>query len=152
MGPLIITASMQMAKPPQEVFDAIVDPQKMSNYFIASGSGRMVEGETVVWAFAEEPTRFDIPVKKIVPDKEIHFEWEGAAQHQTQVKIELAPTKSGGTLVTVTEGELPLDAKGLKWFSQNTFGWTNFLDCLKAYLEYGINLRKGAFDFMQASS
>ena len=26
---------------------------------------------------------------------------------------------------------------------------SNFLACLKAYLEYGINLRKGAFDFMK---
>ncbi|MBC9914940.1 SRPBCC domain-containing protein [Chitinophaga varians] len=150
MGPLIISASMQMAKQPQEVFDAIVDPQKMSNYFLASGSGRMVEGETVVWRFAEENVNYDIPVKKIVQDKEIHFEWEGASGHMTWVKIGLAPTKSGGTLVTVTEGELPLDEKGLKWFSQNTFGWANFLDCLKAYLEFGVNLRKGAFDFMPA--
>ena len=30
-----------------------------------------------------------------------------------------------------------------------TEGWANFLACLKAYLEYGINLRKGAFDFMK---
>ena len=29
-----------------------------------------------------------------------------------------------------------------------TAGRANFLACLKAYLEYGINLRKVAFDFM----
>ncbi|SJZ77525.1 Uncharacterized conserved protein YndB, AHSA1/START domain [Chitinophaga eiseniae] len=150
MGPLIISASMRIAKPPQEVFEAIVDPQKMRNYFIASGSGRMVEGETVVWRFAEEAVNYDIPVKKVVKDKEIHFEWEGAPQHTTQVKIILSPSPNGGTLVKVTEGTLPLDEKGLKWFSQNTFGWTNFLDCLKAYLEYGIHLRKGAFEEMEA--
>ncbi|QJB32499.1 SRPBCC domain-containing protein [Chitinophaga oryzae] len=150
MGPLIISASIHVAKPPQEVFEAIIDPKKMSNYFIASGSGRMEEGETVVWRFAEEDVNYDIPVKKVIKDSEVHFEWEGAPQHRTQVKIALSPSGSGGTVVHVTEGELPLDAKGLKWFSQNTFGWANFLDCLKAYLEYGINLRKGAFDDMQA--
>lgn len=32
-------------------------------------------------------------------------------------------------------------------FTENTEGWANFLACLKAYLDYGINLRKGAFDF-----
>jgi hypothetical protein len=31
----------------------------------------------------------------------------------------------------------------------NTEGWANFLACMKAYLEYGIQLRKGAFDFMR---
>ena len=39
--------------------------------------------------------------------------------------------------------------EGLKWLSGNSFGWSNFLACLKAYLEYNINLRKGAFDFMK---
>ena len=37
---------------------------------------------------------------------------------------------------------------GIKWLKGNTEGWANFLACLKAWLEYGIHLRKGAFDFM----
>lgn len=32
---------------------------------------------------------------------------------------------------------------------QTTGGWSNFPACLKAWLEYGINLRKGAFDFLK---
>ncbi len=31
----------------------------------------------------------------------------------------------------------------------NTEGGANFLACLKAYLEHGIILRKGAFDFLK---
>lgn len=60
---LEIKAALQISKPVNKVFEAIVDPEKMTNYFISKG-------------------------------------------------------------------------------------WANFLACLKAYLEYGINLRKGAFDFM----
>jgi len=41
------------------------------------------------------------------------------------------------------------DEAGIKWLKSNTEGWANFLACLKAFLEYGINLRKGAFDFMR---
>lgn len=41
------------------------------------------------------------------------------------------------------------EEKMIKWLGQNTEGWANFLACLKAYLEYGINLRKGAFDFQK---
>ncbi len=37
----------------------------------------------------------------------------------------------------------------VNWLRRNTEGWANFLDCLKAWLEYGINLRKGAFDYMR---
>jgi hypothetical protein len=41
------------------------------------------------------------------------------------------------------------DEAGRRWLMQNTEGWANFLACLKAWLEYGINLRKGAFDFLK---
>jgi len=40
------------------------------------------------------------------------------------------------------------DDVGINWLKSNTEGWANFLACLKAYLEYGINLRKGGFDFL----
>jgi hypothetical protein len=39
-------------------------------------------------------------------------------------------------------------AAGIKWLQGNRGGWANFLACLKAWMEYGINLRKGAFDYM----
>ena len=42
-----------------------------------------------------------------------------------------------------------LNEAGIKQLMGQTEGWANFLACLKAYLEYGINLRKGAFDFMK---
>lgn len=67
---LEIKAAIQIQKPLHEVFEAIVDPEKMSNYFISKASGRMEEGKQI-------------------------------------------------------------------------------LSCLKCYLEYGINLRKGAFDYMR---
>lgn len=33
----------------------------------------------------------------------------------------------------------------------NTEGWANFLACLKAWMEYGINFRKGAFAYLSSS-
>ena len=56
---------------------------------------------------------------------------------------------NGSTLVSISETGMPNNEEGLKWFSGNSFGWSNFLACLKAYLEYNINLRKGAFDFIR---
>ncbi len=53
------------------------------------------------------------------------------------------------TLVEVTEKGMDNTEAGIKWLKSNTGGWANFLACLKAYLEYGINLRKGAFDYMR---
>ena len=37
---LEVKAEVRIGKPAAEVFEAIVDPAKMSGYFISSGSGR----------------------------------------------------------------------------------------------------------------
>jgi hypothetical protein len=58
----------------------------------------------------------------------------------------------GSTVVTITEKSRNNDEAGIKWLTGNTAGWANFLACLKAFLEYGINLRKGAFDFLTDKS
>jgi hypothetical protein len=61
----------------------------------------------------------------------------------------LTPVGGNDTLVNITEKSRDNDESGINWLRQNTEGWANFLACLKAYLEYGINLRKGAFDYMR---
>ncbi|NNG27681.1 MAG: ATPase, partial [Ignavibacteriaceae bacterium] len=47
------------------------------------------------------------------------------------------------TLVKITESEWPADFKGANRCMGQVEGWTHFLCCLKAYLEYGVNLRVG---------
>ena len=46
---LKIEVALQVLKPINIVFEAIVDPAKMSNYFISKGSGRMEEGKELIW-------------------------------------------------------------------------------------------------------
>ena len=41
---LEIKASLVVAKPAEEVYEAIVNPAKMTNFFISKRSGRMEEG------------------------------------------------------------------------------------------------------------
>ncbi len=43
----------KILKPGGEVFSAIVDSAKMSQYFITGSSGPMKAGTTVVWEFAD---------------------------------------------------------------------------------------------------
>ena len=145
---LQIKAAIQIQKAPAEVFEAIVDPATMSNYFIAKGSGRMEEGKSIGWKFPEFDFEFPIRVGKIEKDQYISYNWE-VDQLDLLVEITLAPTGQNNTLVTVTEKSRENDEAGIKWLGQNTEGWANFLACLKCYLEYGINLRKGAFDYMR---
>jgi uncharacterized protein YndB with AHSA1/START domain len=144
---LEIKAALQILKPVDEVFEAIVDPVKMSTYFISKSSGRLEEGRQVLWQFPEFKEEFPVRAGKIEKNKYISFYWtlDGI---ELLVEITLMPTETNATIVTVTEKKRNNDDAGIKWLKGNTEGWANFLACLKAYLEYGINLRKGAFDFM----
>jgi uncharacterized protein YndB with AHSA1/START domain len=145
---LEINCAMQIQKPIHEVFEAIVNPVKMSNYFISSSTGIIEEGKNLIWKFPEFD--FDCPVKvgKIEKEKYISFYWDNDG-FELLVEITLSEKENNSTLVSISEKSMENNEAGLKWLSGNSFGWSNFLACLKAYLEYGINLRKGAFDFMR---
>jgi uncharacterized protein YndB with AHSA1/START domain len=145
---LEIKAALKMAKPIQVVFDAITDPEKMKNYFIAKGSGKMEEGKTVTWQFPEFDMQFPVQVEKVQAPNYISFSWTDPNGNRTTVQMKLKDM-DGETFVSITEGTRENNEAGIKWLMGNTEGWANFLACLKAYLEYGINLRKGAFDISQ---
>ena len=145
---LEIKVALKILKSLHEVFDAIVDPAKMTNYFISKSTGRMEEGKTVTWQFPEFDMKFPVRVRKIEKDRNISFSWTSPDGFETLVEITLKQMDDG-TFVTITEKSRDNDEEGLKWLRGNTEGWANFLACLKAYLEYGINLRKGAFDISQ---
>lgn len=144
---LEIKTSIQILKPAEEVFEAIVDPAKMSNYFISNSSGRMEEGKTVKWKFPEFDEEFPVRIGKIEKNKFISFYWDTDGK-ELLVEIFLEPQKEKFTVIKITEKEMENNEAGIKWLKGNTEGWANFLACLKAYMEYGINLRKGAFDFL----
>jgi uncharacterized protein YndB with AHSA1/START domain len=144
---LEIETAIQILKTPHEVFEAIVDPAKMSNYFISSGSGRLEEGKVIMWRFPEFDLEFPVRAGRVEKDTFVSFWWESDGV-DLLVEMTLTPRDSGSTVVRITEKSRQLDDAGLKWLQGNTAGWANFLACLKAWVEYGINLRKGAFDYM----
>jgi hypothetical protein len=105
---------------------------------------------TIFWTFPEFTDSIAVHVVETKKDELVSFYWENSGNNLL-VEIQLSDSINNSTLITITEKSMPLDEIGLQWLSGNSFGWSNFLSCLKAYLEYGINLRKGAFDFMATS-
>ena len=145
---LEINTALQILKPIQDVFEAIVSPTKMTHYFISKSSGKMEEGKQLIWQFPEFDSDFPIRVDKIEKDKYISFYWK-IDEFELLVEIKLTTIDGNNTLVAITEKSRKNDEAGINWLKRNTEGWANFLACLKAYLEYGINLRKGGFDFLK---
>jgi uncharacterized protein YndB with AHSA1/START domain len=142
---LIAKATLQVQKPVSDVFEAIVDPDKMTKFFISESTGRMDSGKELHWKFPEFSDEFRIWNIVAEKDRLISFVWD----KETIVKIQLEAQADGSTVVQVTEDGKDFNESNLKWLIGNTEGWANFLACMKAYLEYGVQLRQGAFDFMK---
>lgn len=147
MEQLEIKAGIQIQKPKTEVFEAIVDPAQMTQYFISKGSGRMESDATLTWEFPEFEGSFPVHVKEVNAPDFLSFEWDNTITTMT-----LTATPDNNTVVKITEGKKDNDEAGRKWLMQNTEGWANFLACLKAWVEYKIHLRVGAFDYMKKNA
>jgi len=143
----VIKTQLQVQKPVQEVFEAVGNPVHMTRYFISESTGFMEQGKTLMWKFPEFEEKFPVYIEKIDPGKFISFSWNNNGNKYV-VDISFSEQKNNSTLVSVSETGGKNNEEGIIWLKQNTAGWANFLACLKAYLEYGINLRKGGFDFM----
>ena len=148
MKELVVKAAIQVGQPAERVFEAIVNPDEMKNYFISKSSGRLVRDTTVYWQFPEFPVDSPVRVKEEEPCSLIRFAWDSSSGEELLVEIRLEAGKNGTTVVHIQESGMPNNEAGLAWLVGNTEGWANFLACLKAWLEYGVNLRRGAFDFM----
>jgi uncharacterized protein YndB with AHSA1/START domain len=73
---MTVQAAIQIGKPSGQVFEAIVDPDIMKNYFISKGTARLEAGTTVYWQFPEFP--FDSPVRVLAvePPRLVRFCWD----------------------------------------------------------------------------
>jgi len=138
----------KIQKPVAEVFDAVRDPQKLAKYFAtACASGPIEQGQTVTWRWTDFPDVIgSVDVKKVVANRRIAFEWQvsdGSTRMATEITFE--PLGDSQTLVTITESGWKDDEAGRKASYGNCEGWTEMLACLKAWMEYGIQLHKGAY-------
>ncbi len=139
----------KIQKPVAEVFNAVYNPSKLSGYFTNGGaSAPLVEGTTVEWAFADNPGdeqhKFPVVVKKVVHNELIELEWEGAKGLDTHVRMEF-DAAGDDTIVRISESGWRETQDHLNSSYMNCMGWSQMISALKAYVEYGIDLRKGAY-------
>lgn len=151
----------RIAKPVHEVFEAVVDPKQLSEYFTTGGAqGRLETGATVTWDFHDHPGAFPVEVIEVVPDKRIVLQWEAAegeqldaagqpevtdAGYHTTVTMTFKALDDGRTLVEIAEEGWRETPGALGASYGNCQGWTGMLLALKAWLEHGINLREGLY-------
>ena len=137
-------------RPVAEVFEAVVDPAQLSQYFTTGGAkGRLETGATVTWDFHDFPGAFPVTVAEVVTPQRIVLHWaaddtEGSA-YDTAVTMTFEPLEDGRTLVGIAEEGWRDTPAGLKASYSNCGGWMQMLCALKAWMEHGVNLRQGMF-------
>lgn len=131
----------RILKPVDEVFDAVVDPTKMSNYFISNASGPIKIGK-VEWEFADVGAKTSIDVVEFEDNRRIVLE-SSALGAPIRTTIRFAPDGPNATVITVTESSFPLTEEGVKLALGQNGGWTYTLCGLKAFVQFGVNLRAG---------
>jgi uncharacterized protein YndB with AHSA1/START domain len=136
---------IKIQKPVAEVFDAVVNPAKLTGYFVSSASGPLEEGKVVQWRFAEVDLEFPVTVREVKPNELVCFEWaSNEDDYNTTVTMSFEAIDAENTMVSIRESGWRETDKGLDGSYRNCQGWTHMGCCLKAYLDHGINLRKGS--------
>jgi uncharacterized protein YndB with AHSA1/START domain len=141
LGGIDVKVQYAIARPVGDVFEAIVDPRKMSQYFITGSTGRLEGGAKLEWEWADVGAKCEVEVVTVEPRQKIVFVWKAAAL-KSKVTLLLEPD-GAKTKLTAIEAPFTLSAEGAARALQQTQGWTDFCCSLKAYLEHGINLRAG---------
>jgi uncharacterized protein YndB with AHSA1/START domain len=148
----------RVARPVEEVFEAVVNPDTLSRYFTTGGAkGRLETGATVTWDFHDFPGAFPVQVIEVVPNERIVLEWEASegppdegepavgTGYNTRVTMTFKALEDGRTLVTIAEQGWRETEPGLHASYGNCEGWTGMLCALKMWLEHGVNLREGFY-------
>lgn len=129
---------MKIAKSAHDVFEAFADPEKIGNFWFSSSSERWQPGRTIILRYDEYDAEGKIDVLDMEPDRKIVFRDE--SQHL--VTITLVEEGPSATIIEVTEEGFDESASQfIAELVDNKEGWVYALTCLKAYLEYGVNLR-----------
>lgn len=140
------TVGGRIARPVAEVFEAVVDPGRLSQFFTTGGArGRLVPGTEVTWDFHDFPGAFPVRVIEVVPNERIVLSWPGEGELRTRVTMTFAALGPDRTHVRISEEGWPTDPAGLKAAFGNCEGWTGMLCAMKVWLEHGINLREGFY-------
>ena len=153
----------RIAKPVHEVFEAVVDPEQLSEYFSTGGAkGRLETGATVTWDFHDYPGAFPVEVVEVVPDEKIVLKWAASegeppnlsdsdgtvrdAEYLTTVTMTFSALDNNRrTLVEIREEGWRENQKALEASYGNCQGWSQMLCALKVWLEHGFNLRDGMY-------
>jgi uncharacterized protein YndB with AHSA1/START domain len=134
-----VITKFKILKPANEVFEAIVDPERIGNFWFSSSSERWEQGKQITLRYDEYDAEGVINVLEVQANNQIIFTWGEEHNEVTVVKITLIELDSNSTIIEVNEsGFKEQDPEVVNKMIGQKEGWVYMLSCLKGYLENGV--------------
>ena len=141
MEKIKFTVAVRIDKPIAEVFKAFTDNEILAKYFVSAASAPIkAAGDKITWQWGEHKT--EITVTEFVENKRVAFSWPAYKVDYNVNCVFEFEIVDGKTRVVVTEEGWKDDEAGINSSLMNNAGWKDMLLCLKAWVMYGVDLRK----------
>ncbi len=124
------------------VYKSVIEPEKITKYFVSNSSGKLIEGAKIEWEFKDYNVIIKVNVIEIIENEKIMFNWEVSGK-KSQITMLFFLQDKNKTKMEIREDLFEENEEGIAKAMQQTQGWTDFICSLKAYLYAGINLRSG---------
>jgi uncharacterized protein YndB with AHSA1/START domain len=135
------TVRQRIERPVAEVFQAVVDPEKLCRYFTKTADGPPIAGRTVHWTWADGDEA-DVHVLELDVNEKLVCSWKAWQVEQSTTWTMIFESLDGSaTRLSVHETGWRSDQRGLESSYRHCHGWSHMLLCLKAHLEHGADLR-----------
>lgn len=136
----VAQTGMLIRRPVAEVFEAIVNPAIITQFWFTQSSGRLEAGKQVQWEWEMYGISIPVTTTTLEPNERIVIEWPGESG-PTTVEWGFAPQVDGTTFVSVTHtGFAGSGDELVKQATDSTQGFSLVLAGLKAFLEHNIRL------------
>ena len=105
----------RIARPVAEVFEAVVNPDQLSQYFTTGGAqGRIEKGATVTWDFADFPGAFPVEVVDVIENGNIQIMKTRISEGQLLTILNNARKRSGQSTPVVIRGDMATKHEAIK--------------------------------------
>ncbi len=128
-------------KKPSEAYNAVVKREMLCKYFTKSSSENIEKGKTILWEWEGYPSN-EVEIAEAEQNRLIVFKWVPDGKNNVTARMHFSPEGTDKTILKISEGTWPEHQDGLNESYGNNAGWQHFAMCLKAYLEYNIDLRR----------
>ena len=135
----VARAELLIRRPVAEVFNAFVDPDVITKFWLDKSTGRLERGNAVRWHWESCNVSAEVRVQAIEENQRILIEW--GTENPTCVEWTFARRTADTTYVSVTNTGFAGNGDEIVYQALDaTGGFALVLAAAKAYLEHGISL------------